>query len=63
MAKKWLVKPKGTINSVIMIIIKVFTIMDFHVVLEENGAYPMLLIKFWLTKSHASYMIIEAHFN
>jgi len=63
MANKWLVKPKGIINSIIITITKVFTIMDFHVVLEENGTYPMILIRFWLTKSHAKYMIIKAHFN
>jgi hypothetical protein len=32
---------------------RVYTIMDFHVVLEEDGAYPMILGRPWLTKSHA----------
>jgi len=47
----------------------VSTIVDFHVVLEENGAYLMILSKPWLTKSHASnycgkgYMTIGVHFN
>jgi membrane protein CcdC involved in cytochrome C biogenesis len=63
MTEKWFVKSKGIINSVIIIIIRVFTIVNFHVVLEENEAYPMILIRFWLIKSHARYMIIEAHFN
>ncbi len=29
------------------------TIVDFHVMLEEDGAYPMILGRPWLTKSHA----------
>jgi hypothetical protein len=48
---------------------KVSTIMDFHVVLEEDGAYPMILRKTWLTKSHVKnywgegYMTIGVHPN
>jgi hypothetical protein len=48
---------------------KVFTIMDFHVVLEEEGAYSMILGGHWLTKSHArnyrveGYMTIGIHPN
>jgi hypothetical protein len=52
MVNKRVVKPKEIINNVIIIIMKVSTIMDFHVVLEENGAYPMILSRPWLTKSH-----------
>ncbi len=48
---------------------KVSTIMDFYVVLKENGAYPMILSRPWLTKSHANnywgekYMTIKVHIN
>jgi len=48
---------------------KVSTIVDFHVVLEEDGAYPMILGRPWLTKSHArnywceGYMTIGVHPN
>jgi hypothetical protein len=42
MAKKWFVKPKRIINNIFIIIIRVFTIANFHVVLGENGAYPMI---------------------
>jgi hypothetical protein len=34
MANKQVVRPKGMINSVAIIIMKVSTIVDFHVVLE-----------------------------
>jgi hypothetical protein len=63
------VRPKGVINSVVIIIMKVSTIVDFHVVLEEDGAYLMILGRPWLTKSHArnywgeGYMTIGIHFN
>jgi len=46
---------------------KVSTIVDFHVVLEEDGAYP--IGRPWLTKSHArnywgkGYMTIGVHPN
>jgi hypothetical protein len=48
---------------------RVSTIVDFHVVLEEDGAYPMILKRPWLTKSHArnywgkGYMTIKVHHN
>jgi len=48
---------------------RVSTIVDLHVVLEEDGAYPMILSRPWLTKSHARnywgerYMTIEVHLN
>jgi hypothetical protein len=48
---------------------KVSTIMDFHVVLEEDGAYPMIFNRLWLTKSHVKhywgkkYMTIGVHPN
>jgi hypothetical protein len=38
MANKWVVKLKGVISSVAITIMKVSTIVDFHVILEENGA-------------------------
>jgi hypothetical protein len=48
---------------------RVSTIVDFHVVLEENGAYSMILSRPWLTKSHVKnywgerYMTIGVHLN
>jgi len=69
MANKQIVKLEGVISNVIIIVMTVSTIVDFHVVLEENGAYPMILCKPWLTKSHANnycgkgYMTIGVHFN
>jgi hypothetical protein len=42
MANKWVVKIKRVISSVAITIMKVSTIVDFHVILEENGAYPMI---------------------
>jgi hypothetical protein len=42
MANKRVVRPKGVINNVAITIMSVSTIMDFHVVLKEDGAYPML---------------------
>jgi hypothetical protein len=69
MTNKQVVKPKGVISNVIITIMKVFTIMDFHVVLEENGAYLMILNRPWLTKSHVrnywgeGYMTIGNHPN
>jgi hypothetical protein len=35
-----------------MTIIKVSTIVDFYVVLEEDGVYSMRRCKPWLSKSH-----------
>jgi len=48
---------------------RVSTIMDFHVLLKEDGAYPMILSKPWLTKSYVRnyqgerHMTIEVHPN
>jgi len=53
MVNKRVVRPKGVISNVVITIMRVFTIVDFHVVLEEDGAYPMILGRPWLTKSHA----------
>jgi hypothetical protein len=53
MGNKRVIRPEGVISSVAITIMKVSTIVDFHVVLEEDGAYPMILGKHWLTKSHA----------
>jgi hypothetical protein len=57
------------INRRASVIMKVSTIVDFHVVLEEDGAYSMILGRPWLTKSHArnywgeGYMTIGVHPN
>ncbi len=57
------------ISSVVIIVMRVSTIVDFHMVLEEDGAYPMILGRPWLTKSHArnywgeGYMTIGVHPN
>ncbi len=67
MANKRVVRPEGIINNVVITIMKVSTIVDFHVVLEEDGAYP--IGRPWLTKSHArnywgkGYMTIGVHPN
>jgi len=45
MANKRVVRPKGVISNVVIIVMRVSTIVDFHVVLEEDGAYPMILGK------------------
>jgi hypothetical protein len=69
MANNRVVRPKGMISSVVIIVMRVSTIMDFHVVLEEDGAYPMILSRPWLIKSHArnywgeGYMTIGVHLN
>jgi hypothetical protein len=69
MANKRVVRQKGVINNVVITIMRVSTIVDFHVVLKEDGAYPMILGKPWLTKSHArnywgeGYMTIRVHPN
>jgi hypothetical protein len=52
MVNKQIVRLGGVINNVVIIVMKVSTVVDFHVVLEENGAYPMILGRPWLTKSH-----------
>jgi hypothetical protein len=43
MANKWVIRQKGLINNVVITRMRVSTIVDFHVVLEENEAYPMIL--------------------
>ncbi|KAH8936714.1 hypothetical protein BDL97_17G098800 [Sphagnum fallax] len=53
MANKRIVKPEGVISNVVITVMRVSTIVDFHVVLEEDGAYLMILGRPWLTKSHA----------
>jgi len=69
MANKRVIRPKGVISNVVIIVMRVSTIVDFHVVLKEDGAYPMILSKPWLTKSHAKnywgevYMTIGVHPN
>jgi len=69
MANKQVIRPEGVISSVVIIVMKVFTIVDFHVVLKEDGVYPMILGRHWLTKSHARnywgerYMTIGVHPN
>jgi len=69
MVNKQIVRPKGVISNVIITIMKVSTIVDFHVVLKEDGAYPMILSRPWLTKSHVmnywgeGYMTIKIHPN
>jgi hypothetical protein len=45
MANKQIVRPEGVINSVVITIMRVSTIVDFYVVLKEDGAYPMILSK------------------
>jgi hypothetical protein len=66
---KQVVRLEGVISNVVIIVMKVSTIVDFHVVLEEDGAYPMILGRPWLTKSHArnywgeGYMTIGIHPN
>jgi hypothetical protein len=48
---------------------KVSTIMDFHMVIEEDGAYPTILGRLWLIKLHVrnywdiGYMTIGVHHN
>jgi hypothetical protein len=69
MANKRVVRLKGIISSVVITIMKVFTIVVFHVVLEEDGAYPMILHRPWLMMSYARnywderYMTIGVHPN
>jgi hypothetical protein len=43
MANKRDVRLEGVISSVIITIMRVSTIVDFHVVLNEDGAYLMIL--------------------
>ncbi len=66
---KRVVKIEGIINSVVITIMKISTIFDFHVVLKEDGAHLMIQGRPWLTKSHANnywgkgYMTIGVHLN
>jgi len=43
MANKHVIRPEGVINNVVIIVMRVSTIVDLYVVLEEDGAYPMIL--------------------
>jgi hypothetical protein len=69
MANKRVVRPEGVISSAVITVMRVSTIVDFHVVLEEDGAYPMILNRPWLTKLHVrnywveGYMTIGVHLN
>jgi hypothetical protein len=69
MGNKRVVRPEGVINNVAITIMKVSTIVDFDVLLKEDGAYAMILGRPWLTKSHArnywgkGYMTIRVHPN
>jgi hypothetical protein len=69
MANKRVVGLEGVINNVVITIMRVSTIVDIHMVLEEDGAYSMILGRPWLTKSHARnywgkrYMTIGIHPN
>jgi hypothetical protein len=53
MVNKRVVRPKGVISNVVITIMRVSTIVNFHVVLEEDRVYPMILGRPWITKSHA----------
>jgi hypothetical protein len=53
MANKRVLRPEGVISNVEIIVMRVFTIVDFDVVLEKDGAYPMILGRPWLAKLHA----------
>jgi hypothetical protein len=69
MATKRVDRPEGVISNVVITVMKIFTIVDFHVILEEDGAYPIILRRPLLTKSHArnywgeGYMTIGVHPN
>jgi len=69
MVNKQVVRPEVVINNVAIIVMRVSTIVDFHVVLEEDGAYLMILNRPLLTKSHVKkycgegYMTIGVHPN
>jgi hypothetical protein len=53
MANKRVVRPEGVVSNVVITVMRTSTIVDFHVVLEEDGAYPMILGRPWLMKSLA----------
>jgi hypothetical protein len=69
MANKRVIRLEGDISNVVIAVMGVSTIVDFHVVLEEDGVYPMILGRPWLIKSHArnywgeGYMTIRVHPN
>jgi len=69
MANKQVVRSEGVISNVVIIVMRVSTIANFHVVLEEDGVYPMILSRPWLTKLHArnywgeGYMTIRIPLN
>ncbi len=69
MANKQVVRLEGVISNVAIIVMRVSTIVDFHVVLKADGAYSMILCRPWLTKSHTrnywgeGYMTIGIHPN
>jgi hypothetical protein len=69
MVNKQIVRPERVMNGVAIIIMRVSTIVDFYVVLEEDGAYLIILDRPWLTKSHAKnywgerYMTIRVRSN
>jgi hypothetical protein len=69
MFNKRVVKLERVISSVAITVMEIFAIVDFHVVLKEDGAYPMILGGPWVTKSHAKiywgkgYMTIVVHLN
>ena len=52
MANKRICKPQGMISNVCINVLGISTAVDFHVVLEEDKSYPMILRRPWLTKSH-----------
>ena len=52
MANKIICKSQGMISNVCINVLGIPTAVDFYVVLEENGSYPMILGHPWLTKAH-----------
>ncbi len=69
MANKQVVRLERVMSGVVITVMRVSTIVDFYVKLEEDGAYPMILGWPWLIKSHAKnywgegYMTIKVHPN
>jgi hypothetical protein len=52
LANKKIYKPQGMISNVCINFLGISTAVDFHVVLDEDGSYPMILGRPWLTKAH-----------
>ena len=52
MSNKRICKPQGMISNVCINVLGISTAVDFHVMLEEAGSYPMILGRPWLTKTH-----------